>query len=379
MVSTTPTTAVAPSLTNANAAMVVRKPTLQRPPAPHVQLVLILLGVVLLYVFLKTPRLALPALMEATPLKAPRGAPLAPVVLLLIQIKMVAQSVRPVPLVLPSLLEVAKLVLLVPLPRLEPILVPLAALANFPQMMVPPPAPHALWIPTPPTLAPPLAKPATLDSLLLEKLVLLNAVAAVLEPTITPPPKHALTAKLAFTKTVKARKLARNALLANSAMKPALKHVTPALLVNISQLLVPRAAVPAPAVPSLPPARAPAPFATRESTLPLVLLLVPAVPLDIMPTNLDPEHVLPALLAPNALVLPARVPPFALKEISNLSLPRPLAPLAPRKLTPIRLVLLNVQPVLLLILSVCPLALPLVAGCFSLVSTLNFLSKHRVS
>ena len=183
-----------------------------------------------------------------------------------------------------------------------------------------------------------------------------------------------LTAKLVITRTVKAKRAARSALLAHSVILPDLIRAICALEVSTTPLLGLAVAVPALEEPSPLAARALAPSAPRENTLLLDPLLAKAAPLGTTQTSLVPRPALPALLAPNVLVLAAPDLPSALPANSKVSLPRPPAHLAPRKPSLPRLELPNVQPALLPLPPGLPLAL-LVVECSLPASTLVFLSK----
>ena len=104
--------------------------------------------------------------------------------------------------------------------------------------------------------------------------------------------------------------------------------------------------------------------ATKVNTLLLEPPPVSDALLDITRTSLAPGRALPALLAPNALALAALVLFSALLAPIKLSLPRPLAPRAPRKPTLQSLELSSVLPALMPLLLVLPRAL-LVVECFS--------------
>jgi hypothetical protein len=181
---------------------------------------------------------------------------------------------------------------------------------------------------------------------------------------------------LVNTRTVRAKRAARNALLAPLLTLQDLIHAVCALEVSTTLLLGLTVAVPAPEEPSPLAARALAPSAPRANTLLLDPLLAKAAPLDTTQTSLVPRPALPALLAPNVLVLAAPDLPSALPANSKVSLPRPPAHLAPRKLTLTRLELSNVQPALLPLLPDLPLAL-LVVGCFLPVSMPEFLNNLK--
>lgn len=187
------------------------------------------------------------------------------------------------------------------------------------------------------------------------------------QPTIRPP-NHASIVTPVITRIEKARGPARSVLSAHSAMNQALIHVNLVQLANISLFLALKAAVPALAAPSLLPAKALAPSATRANILLLDPVLAKDAQLDTTQTSSAPKFALPALQAPSAQELAALVLPSAPLVLSKVSLLRPPALPAPRKQTLKSLELRNVLLVLPLLLSALLLVQCPVVECFSTAS-----------
>lgn len=197
--------------------------------------------------------------------------------------------------------------------------------------------------------------------------MLASVLPVLLELSSTPLPRRVTSVQWAITKTEKAKSRVRHAPLARLAMQKGLQHASCALLESTNLWLALRPAVPAPVGPSLLAARVLALSAPGVDTLLLGLRLVPLVLLDTMPTSLYLDLVLPALLAPDALVLATPIPHSVLLAPSNRSLPRPSASLAPGRLSLIKLELPGVHHALLPIQWVLKSAMPVV-GCFLAVS-----------